>query len=138
MIDIDHFKAYNDSYGHQQGDKCLRAVAQELEAVLQWPADLMTRYGGEEFAAILPDTDTDGALHLAEAMRHAIEHSNLAHRAAPGTPRVTVGIGVGTHQSKQAEQLLADRLVACADSGLYMAKNDGRNCVRTGQFNSKN
>ena len=72
MVDIDHFKAYNDMYGHQKGDECLRAVAHAMQRVLRRPGDYLARYGGEEFVAVLPNTDTVGAMHVAKAIRDAV------------------------------------------------------------------
>lgn len=125
--DIDFFKLYNDSYGHLQGDQCLREVAQTLAGVLQRPGDLVARYGGEEFAAILPSTDRDGALRMAEAMRAAVQARALEHRASSVAQCVTVSIGVCTWMPTGEDDEL--RLIAATDLGLYEAKKAGRNRI---------
>ncbi|MDY0275589.1 MAG: diguanylate cyclase [Desulfomicrobium sp.] len=129
FIDIDHFKNYNDLYGHLAGDDCLRAVARCLQSSLGRTGDFLARFGGEEFIILLPDTGPKGCQHMAETFRAAIETLNIEHKASPITDHVTVSIGGATcteiAQCDQAKLLnLADRL-------LYEAKNAGRNCVRT-------
>jgi diguanylate cyclase (GGDEF)-like protein len=125
MIDIDFFKAYNDSYGHLRGDHCLREVAQTLAGVLQRPGDMVARYGGEEFVAILPETDHDGAMRMAEAMRQAVEARALEHRKSAVGPFITVSIGVGTHAPTGVRD--EKTLIEATDRGLYQAKKAGRN-----------
>ncbi len=126
LIDIDHFKAYNDRYGHPQGDRCLQAIANALHHVAGRASDMVARYGGEEFAAVLGDTALEGALQVAEQARSAIERLGIEHRSAPGRI-VTVSIGVtsalpvrGTHPEASLE---------AADQALYAAKEQGRNRV---------
>jgi diguanylate cyclase (GGDEF)-like protein len=127
MIDIDHFKPYNDHYGHQQGDQCLIQVAVALAAMLQRSTDLLARYGGEEFAIILPDTDAQAAYMLAEAMRTRVSALNLPHDKSPDH-LVTVSVGIATMSS--ADQYDVPGLINAADRALYAAKHAGRNCVR--------
>lgn len=135
LIDVDCFKAYNDSYGHPAGDACLKAVAAALKGTAQRAADTVARYGGEEFAIVLPETATDAALALAEhALQHvedlAIENrrSSVSHRMRPGViPHVTVSIGVACTVPQSGVHPAA--LVATADSGLYQAKQGGRNQI---------
>ena len=127
VIDIDFFKPYNDSYGHVQGDQCLREVAQILAGVLQRPADLVARYGGEEFAAILPATDHDGAMRMAEVMREAIAACALPHRDSTVAPHVTVIIGVSTRKPDGTDD--ERLLIEATDLGLHEAKRTGRTRV---------
>ena len=99
LCDVDYFKQFNDGYGHQVGDECLKAVARTLKDTLRRPADLVARYGGEEFAVILPDTEITGALQVAEAMRSAVEGLNITHRYSKGGSVVTISI---RRQSRKA------------------------------------
>lgn len=127
MIDIDCFKAYNDHYGHQQGDDTLIKVAGALAKMLQRPADLIARYGGEEFAVILPETDAAQSLRLAEAMRETVVALQIAHAKAAYAPHVTISIGVATHEANDTGDIV--KLLGSADRALYMAKHAGRNRV---------
>lgn len=128
MIDIDHFKDYNDHYGHQQGDDCLIRVAAELAAMLQRPTDLLARYGGEEFAAILPDTDAAQALRMAEAIRERAAELRIAHAKTDNAVKhITVSIGIATQHPQQ--QVAISALIGAADRALYLAKGAGRNRV---------
>jgi diguanylate cyclase (GGDEF)-like protein len=127
LMDIDSFKAYNDHFGHQQGDACLITVAQALAAMLKRPADVAARYGGEEFAAILPDTAAEQAACLADAIRAHVASLNLAHAPAARTDRVTLSIGVASFGADRLSE--AALLVEAADKALYAAKRGGRNCV---------
>lgn len=127
MIDIDHFKAFNDSQGHQRGDECLRAVAQSLLPSLHRPGDSCARYGGEEFSVILPGTDLAGATVVAEGMRQAVEGLGLPH-ASSASGVVTVSVGVA--EVVPSADLSLDDLLSAADRALYEAKRSGRNCVR--------
>ena len=126
MIDVDYFKAYNDCYGHQQGDACLRQIATALQQALRRPGDMLFRYGGEEFCAVLPDTWQDDALQVAEALRANVQRLALPHAAAAGAT-VSVSLGVAT-QCARAQVDPAVLLVA-ADAALYDAKRGGRNRV---------
>lgn len=125
MIDVDHFKRFNDTYGHPAGDECLRRVASAIAQSIARPADLAARYGGEEFAVLLPNTDEDGAAQIAERIASAVVGLCIAHDAS-ANGLVTVSAGVGTIDSTRHD---ADRLVAEADRALYRAKDFGRNVV---------
>ena len=124
MIDIDHFKGYNDHYGHQQGDYCLREVARAMAKGLSRPSDLLARYGGEEFVAILPDTAREGARKVAEQLLKRVVSLALPH-IAPDT-NVTVSIGGATHFPSRRIQS-SNELLSIADAQLYRAKAMGRN-----------
>jgi len=127
LMDIDSFKAYNDHFGHQQGDTCLITVAEAFAATLQRPADLAARYGGEEFAAVLPDTGPEQAAQVAESIRARIAALNLPHAPKATRPHVTMSIGVATFD--KARLFDAETLLAAADRCLYQAKHAGRDCV---------
>lgn len=127
MIDVDYFKNYNDNYGHLRGDECLVRIAEALNSTLHRSRDLVARYGGEEFTVILPDTDADGALQMAESMRAAIEALALEHAHAASAAQVTVSLGVSTLIPEHAGNTGA--LIHAADRALYQAKRSGRNCV---------
>ena len=128
MVDVDHFKAYNDLYGHMQGDDCLRAVAGALVSHLQRSSDMLARYGGEEFTALLPDTDPAGCQALAETLRGAVEGLGLEHRRSSAAPVVTISLGCATLVPTQAHR--REDLLAAADRLLYEAKSGGRNRIR--------
>ena len=128
MIDIDQFKAFNDHYGHVEGDRCIRAVAQTLEQVVNRSTDLVARYGGEEFAIILPDTDAEAAVWLAQACLSAISALEIEHAQSTAGPSVSISIGVCTTMGDA--ELSAEKLVTRADQALYQAKRDGRNRYR--------
>ena len=127
MIDVDHFKDYNDNYGHQQGDQCLLQVANALQQALRRPSDLVARYGGEEFSAVLPDTNQEGALRVAEAMRDEVKALALAHAHSGTAQRVTISLGIATRVPDQADE--PGSLIDAADRALYRAKRSGRNCI---------
>ncbi len=130
FCDIDYFKRFNDTYGHQAGDECLVRVAQAMEETLNRPADLVARYGGEEFIALLVDTDADGARMLAERMRTRIEELRLENRNSDvGGGLLTVSLGVATVVPNAS--LRPEDLVDLADRALYAAKAGGRNRVST-------
>jgi diguanylate cyclase (GGDEF)-like protein len=126
LIDIDCFKAYNDHYGHLQGDHCLRRVARKLQDQTSRPRDLVARYGGEEFALILPHTDC-AARSLGEQCRAAIESLALPHIASSISDKVTVSVGIASMVPQRGSQ--PDDLIAKADQALYHAKETGRNRV---------
>ncbi len=128
MVDIDHFKAYNDYYGHLAGDDCLQRVARTLETVVARPGDLVARYGGEEFALVLPDTD-NGARILGERCRAAVADLQIPHQASPLLPVVTVSVGVATAIPRPGST--PEELIVRADQALYRAKLLGRNQVVT-------
>ncbi len=125
IIDVDHFKAYNDTYGHPAGDTCLRTIGNLLRMTLRRPSDLAARYGGEEFAAILPNTPEEGAMLLAEALRKSILGLGMEHTGTK-LGAVTASVGVAT---MTADSTISgpDELMAAADSALYAAKAGGRN-----------
>lgn len=127
MIDIDFFKDYNDHFGHQQGDICLQQVAQALARTLNRPGDSVVRYGGEEFAVLLPDTTSKGGMEVAESIRQAITSLSIPAANTSVSPYVSVSLGVASvvPQRNQA----AAELVQQADKALYQAKQSGRNCV---------
>ncbi|MBA5686373.1 sensor domain-containing diguanylate cyclase [Rugamonas apoptosis] len=127
MIDIDNFKAYNDHYGHPQGDQCLIRVAAALAAMLKRPCDLVARYGGEEFAAILPDTDSEQAWQMAEAIRLRTIELAIPHLPGADGQLVTVSLGIATRHADGSAD--AAGLISAADRALYQAKRDGRNRV---------
>jgi diguanylate cyclase (GGDEF)-like protein len=125
LIDIDYFKRYNDSYGHQGGDDCLMRVAQAIAQVPQRPTDLVTRYGGEEFAVILSNTETDGALKLANMIQATIAEINIDHQNSDISDCVTLSMGV-VSLIPTLEQS-TETLISYADKALYEAKAQGRN-----------
>lgn len=127
LIDIDCFKNYNDTYGHQEGDECLRKVATAISKETRRPADLAARYGGEEFVLVLPNTDLSGAVILCEEIRRTVELLNISHKASLVSPNVTVSIGVAT--VVPCESISPCHLVELADKTLYKAKQSGRNKV---------
>ena len=124
LIDVDFFKRYNDNYGHQQGDECLRQVATTIAASLFRPGDLAARYGGEEFAVIMPNTKENGTLAVAERICERIRDIGLPHAHSDVAANVTVSIGTAT-MTPQPDQGFAE-LVAAADAALYAAKHAGR------------
>jgi two-component system, cell cycle response regulator len=132
MIDLDHFKGVNDTYGHLTGDDALREVAALLQHAVR-SVDVVARYGGEEFVIVLPETAEPGAVAFAERIRERIEAQSFAVIAAEGPPgaglRLTVSIGVATFPSPRVDS--AEDLFAQADAALYRAKAEGRNRVRT-------
>ena len=127
MIDLDHFKLYNDQYGHQQGDACLQAVAQTLRAGLGRAHDLVARYGGEEFVCLLPEIDAAGALSVAESLRTGVQALQLPHASSPVAGVVTISIGAASGVPR-GDGTPTD-LLARADASLYRAKSEGRNRV---------
>ncbi|MEW6281252.1 MAG: diguanylate cyclase [Candidatus Eremiobacterota bacterium] len=129
LCDVDHFKRYNDHFGHPQGDECLRQVAQALAGAARRPADLAARYGGEEFAVVLADTDLDGAAVVAERIRVLVRSLGLPHPLSSVPDRiVTVSVGVATAWPAPGGGL-PESLVDLADEALYRAKSDGRDRV---------
>jgi diguanylate cyclase (GGDEF)-like protein len=127
MIDLDHFKRFNDHYGHQAGDACLQTVASVLAAGLHRPYDLAARYGGEEFACLLPETDAAGACAMAEELRRQVWALAVPHADSPTAPAVTISVGVAAMVPD--EHGSPHELVARADRALYEAKAAGRNRV---------
>lgn len=125
MLDVDFFKLYNDHYGHQMGDDCLRQIANTLKAGLRRPADMVARFGGEEFACILPETDFQDAMALARQLERSIRALRIPHLHAQVDGVVTISLGVATRRvntgSSEPTNLLAE-----ADAQLYAAKKEGR------------
>ncbi len=128
MIDIDHFKRYNDHHGHQAGDECLRVVADLLDGSFRRPADLVARYGGEEFAVLLPDTEPEGAMNLVHRWLAALSARALPHGASPSGPFVSTSVGLACIPATSPGWRVAapDTLIAAADRALYEAKATGR------------
>lgn len=127
MVDIDHFKEYNDAYGHLAGDDCLRTVAETLAAVLKRGGAFVARYGGEEFICLLNGVDEQGLSAAAEKLRAGIEALRFPHRASPVSPWITVSIGAAICRPTPDEA--PTRLIELADLGLFAAKRLGRNQV---------
>jgi diguanylate cyclase (GGDEF)-like protein len=128
LCDVDHFKAYNDRYGHPTGDECLRQVGAAVGRSCRRGTDLAARYGGEEFALLLPDTAQPGALQVAESLRQAIAALAIPHEASSAGPVVTLSAGVATFSAERDKT--ASALVERADAALYRAKELGRNrCI---------
>jgi diguanylate cyclase (GGDEF)-like protein len=132
MIDIDHFKTFNDHYGHVAGDDCLRKVALAMSDILKRPTDVLARYGGEEFAAILPLTECDGAKAIAAAMKAGVIDLAIPHDHSSASSRVTISLGVATLVPMRGT--MAAMLVAAADQALYEAKAGGRNRIAVKRF----
>jgi diguanylate cyclase (GGDEF)-like protein len=126
MIDVDHFKLFNDNYGHVEGDQCLRVIGETLAASAHHKADFAARYGGEEFVLLLPDTDVGVALAIAERLRAAVATLAIGHGFAP-SGHVTISIGVAALVPSVTQDPQA--LIEAADAGLYAAKRNGRNRV---------
>ncbi|MBL8287205.1 MAG: diguanylate cyclase [Rubrivivax sp.] len=127
LVDVDHFKRYNDLHGHQQGDRCLRQVAQVLAARARRPTDLVARYGGEEFAVLLPHTTRDAAMTQAMRLLAAVDDAHLVHGDSPVAPFVTLSLGGALAGSEP--RLSTEALVQAADRALYRAKAAGRHRV---------
>lgn len=127
MLDVDHFKAYNDHYGHQQGDECLRRVGEVLLTTLRRAGELVARYGGEEFVVVLPGTSVIHAMAVAESIRANIQAAGIAHAHSGVAAVVTVSLGVAVGIPTQGDA--RDALVHAADAALYRAKDQGRNRV---------
>ncbi len=125
LADVDYFKRYNDTYGHQQGDECLRAVAGAISTAVYRPADMAARYGGEDFAVIMPSTEQIGGHAVAERICAAVRSLGIPHRASDVTDHVTLSIGVATTVPQPGSAPAT--LVAAADEALYRAKRTGRN-----------
>lgn len=127
LIDIDYFKQYNDQYGHQAGDDCLKNIASALSLAVQRPTDVVARYGGEEFVLLLPDTDAAGALAVAQKLQQTVATLAIPHEASRIAGTVTMSIGVCTLTPGRGQ--FSQRLVAAADQALYRAKAGGRNRI---------
>lgn len=125
MMDVDYFKKFNDHYGHQAGDDCLKQIAGALEGELYRPADIVARYGGEEFSVLLPGTDSIGAVQVAKRLIQVIRKLAIEHEQSDIADHVTMSIGLATSNNKQNDSIEA--LIESADKALYRAKKDGRN-----------
>ncbi|MFM7575216.1 MAG: diguanylate cyclase domain-containing protein [Snowella sp.] len=124
LLDVDYFKAYNDHYGHQQGDDCLIQIAHAVEAITRRPADLVARYGGEEFVAILPNTSAEGAIEMASRIHQVIKQLKIPHQKSEISDKVTVSIGIASLIPTIDQS--CEILITQADKALYLAKNQGR------------
>jgi diguanylate cyclase (GGDEF)-like protein len=127
LVDIDNFKLYNDTYGHLQGDKCLRKVAKALASVLKRSSDFVGRFGGEEFAAILANVDYDNATKVAEKIRKCIEGLKIVYEQSPTVPYITISLGVATITPTFKTSFV--ELISAADQKMYQAKRQGRNQI---------
>ena len=128
MIDIDFFKLFNDTYGHLQGDICLKKVGQEIKKNLRRSTDLVARYGGEEFVVLLPNTDKSGAMFVAESIRIEVNGLKIIHGASIVDKYITISLGVTTTIPTISSH--SNEFISKADQALYSAKKEGRNCVR--------
>ena len=127
FIDIDHFKYFNDHYGHQAGDRCLQSVAGIIQSSVNRAHDLAARYGGEEFVVLLPHTTLDNALLIARRITVGIEQLAIEHAASPTSRHLTLSIGVSCMVPKGSRR--PEQLLKCADTALYRAKAAGRNQI---------
>jgi diguanylate cyclase (GGDEF)-like protein len=125
LCDIDYFKFYNDYYGHQAGDICLKDVAQTMDRVMKRAADLVARYGGEEFAIVLPNVRLKGAVHIARLIQMEIRHLEIPHAKSQVSPNVTLSLGISSRIPNVEQQ--PESLITAADRALYQAKAQGRN-----------
>jgi len=128
MVDVDCFKQFNDLYGHREGDHCLRRVAKAMAQALTRPGDLLVRYGGEEFAAIMPGTDIEGARWMGERLRNAVMELQIPQKRPDGARKVSISVGCAS--VRPSPNLACYSLLQTADEQLYLAKHSGRNCVR--------
>lgn len=127
MLDVDFFKQYNDTYGHQKGDTCLQAISSVLAKCAQRPADLAARYGGEEFILLLPEADIDGAYAIAHMVMTHLAQLKIEHTDSSISPYVTLSIGIATVKSTDVTS--AEDILRIADEQLYKAKSSGRNKI---------
>jgi diguanylate cyclase (GGDEF)-like protein len=125
LIDIDFFKPYNDNYGHGAGDECLKKVAKALSDTMTRATDLMARYGGEEFVCVLPDTDSEGAIKIGEALRQTIVEQNILHEHSQVADHITISLGLFTLVPSSKDEPII--MATTADENLYRAKQSGRN-----------
>jgi diguanylate cyclase (GGDEF)-like protein len=129
LCDIDHFQRYSDTYGHSAGNECLKQVAQGLQCAVRRPADLVARYDGEEFAMVLPNTNQEGALHVARSIQTEIQHINIPHTCSDADSFVTLSIGLATMIPQYGHSI--QLLLKIADDALDEAKQQGRNRIVT-------
>ncbi|WP_016956636.1 diguanylate cyclase [Catenovulum agarivorans] len=131
ILDVDWFKLYNDHYGHLEGDRCLKKIATLIQQPLLRQSDSVSRYGGEEFVCILPQTDLVGAKLIAEQIQALIAQTNIQHQASP-IGHVTTSIGItATHTVNETDPVV---WINSADEALFLAKNNGRNCIKTAKL----
>jgi diguanylate cyclase (GGDEF)-like protein len=128
MLDIDYFKEFNDIYGHQAGDDCLKKVAACLRKNVRRAGDLVARYGGEEFVVVLPNTDLEGAREVADAMNRTVRDMNLRHKGSHGRDHLTISAGVACGIPYRGHDPV--KVLEKADKALYRAKRAGRDCVK--------
>ena len=126
LADVDYFKQYNDKYGHQAGDRCLIAIAKTIQKSLRRPADLVCRYGGEELVIVLPNTNPDGAIKVAETIQEEIALLKIPHFRSKISDYVTISMGLAS--MIPIKGFSPSMLINVADKSLYQAKNNGRNC----------
>ncbi|MBN9003416.1 MAG: GGDEF domain-containing protein, partial [Rhizobiales bacterium] len=126
MVDVDHFKLYNDNYGHLEGDACLARLGETLAGIAARTTGFAARYGGEEFCVLLPDTDTARAMEIGEMIRDAVRGLAIPH-CASASKNVTLSVGVAV--TRPNPTMRADDLIEAADAALYAAKAAGRDCV---------
>jgi diguanylate cyclase (GGDEF)-like protein/PAS domain S-box-containing protein len=138
LLDVDHFKSFNDTYGHITGDDCLRTLARTLRDTVRRPSDFVARFGGEEFAVLLPATDLEGAAIVAAQLRRAVASLHIPHRNNAGCGRVvTVSCGASTACAGIGSSIQMPKgLLLAADTALYKAKRQGRNQVATAQLSA--
>jgi diguanylate cyclase (GGDEF)-like protein len=138
LIDVDHFKKYNDTYGHQAGDKCLQQIAKAMESITHRPADLASRYGGEEFSVLLPQTSQENSVMLAERLRKKIESLKIEHSMSEfGIVTISIGVSccepawdfTGKTPDEEQKVTFPAMLLTAADNALYVSKEQGRNQV---------
>ncbi len=130
LIDIDHFKQYNDTYGHQAGDACLTLVAKALSSSVHRPGDQVARYGGEEFVCVLPSTNLEGAELIGGTLREAVNFLKIPHKSSSVCDHVTISVGGAWVQLDQSKEI--GELISAADANLYKSKSEGRDRVTVG------
>jgi len=128
LCDVDFFKAYNDAYGHPAGDRCLQQIARAISLAVKRPADLVARYGGEEFVVTLPNTNTNGAVQVAQEIRAHVQALGLVHKHSQASEHVTLSLGVAS--AAAGGESSPSLLIAEADKALYQAKATGRDSVQ--------
>ena len=126
---MDFFKLYNDTYGHQAGDECLKKVAQLLQKVVQRPGDLAARYGGEEFIIVMSNTDSSGVAYISEKLRAGVENLKIVHKTSSVAKYITISLGCATMIPAKNNNRAS--LVKAADEALYHSKQNGRNRITT-------
>lgn len=132
MMDVDHFKQYNDFYGHSMGDNCLKSIANILKSTISRESDLFARYGGEEFIAVLLNVDKEGAINVGEKMLEEVRKASIPHEKSKVSNIVTLSIGIST--VIPTNNISAQELINSSDKGLYSSKESGRNKVSFCEF----